>query len=62
MVAQLRLLALTLLAFGVFGCQDGGDAASSPSMNAPSAANGPKMDEWAKSHPDNGKSGHDDEK
>ena len=27
-------------------------------MNTPSAANGPKMDNWTKANPDNGKPGH----
>ena len=63
MVAQLKPALLILLAFGIVGCQgENGSVSSDKSMNTPSAAKGPKMDDWAKAHPDNGAGGHKGEK
>ncbi len=54
-------LSLALLALGILGCQGDG-ASKDPAMNTPSAANGPKLDDWVKANPDNGKPGHGKDK
>lgn len=60
MVAQLsRLGLLVIVAACALGCS-GDDAGKMPEMNTPSAANGPKLDDWAKANPNNGAPGHEE--